>query len=301
MDPATTTEEPATTTEEPVDCTMDSECPLFGFQCDVINGMCYPACDTDEDCNAIWGYEGATCDSSGDVSVCSPGDSLLSACTEDADCGEGFSCFDASGVDGVDNFCYPGCTDQSDCDAISYGECVSVDYVVFGPVDICTESPTNYACDTDDDCEGDLKCFGSGPASLCYVGCDSDDDCSEGYDCVTDVFGFSACRVTGLDITCSDSSPCSGDLAAFTCLGGGCVPACTEGDDATCETLTGTGSVCLTMDDGTGQKLSFCDDSAVSTEAEPSMAPTTAGDGNAAASMATVAALAVASMALIAQ
>merc|ERR1712087_176277 len=282
-------------------CTADSDCPLYGFKCNVDDAVCYPACSEAADCNAIWGYANSTCE----TGVCNPGSLLLSTCTEDADCAEGFSCFDASDLTAynVDNFCYPGCTDQSDCDAISYGECVTVDYVVF-EADICTASPTNYACDTDDDCEGDLKCFGSGPASLCYVGCDSNDDCSDGYECVTDVFGLSACRPAGVDITCTDS--CTGALENFTCLGGGCVPACTEGDDATCETLTGTGSVCLTMDNGAGEKLSFCDDSAVSTEAVPTSAPTTmaptmADDSNVAASMATVAALAAASMALIAQ
>merc|ERR1719347_333701 len=173
-------------------CSADSDCSQYGFKCDVDNAVCYPACSEAADCNAIWGYADSSCE----AGVCTPGDSLLSACTEDADCDDGFSCFDASGVDGVDNFCYPGCTEQADCDAISYGECVTVDYVVF-EADICTESPTNYACDTDDDCDGDFKCFGSGPASLCYVGCDSNDDCSTGgdvdYECVTDDFGFNAC------------------------------------------------------------------------------------------------------------
>merc|ERR1712115_241846 len=57
----------------------------------------------------------------------------------------------------------------------------------------------------------------------------------------------------------------SGVLDGFTCVGGACAPVCVEGDDAACEALTGAGSVCLTMDDGTGQKLSICDDSAYST------------------------------------
>merc|ERR1712087_187325 len=235
----------------------------------VDDAVCYPACSEAADCNAIWGYANSTCE----AGVCNPGSLLLSTCSEDADCDEGFSCFDASGLTdyGVENFCYPPCSDQSDCDAISYGECVTVDYVVF-EADICTASPSNYACDTDDDCEGDLKCFGSGPASLCYVGCDSDDDCVTGggvdYECIPeDLWGFSACRpVDTWSSTCTDDDGCAG-------------------------------SVCVTMDNGAGGKLSFCDDSAVSTMAG-------ADNGSAAAPMRSVmlaTVVAAASMALITQ
>ena len=98
---------------------------------------------------------------------------------------------------------------------------------------------------------------------MCYIGCELDDECNSGYACVSDPFGFTACRLEGVDISCSDT--CSGALEGFTCVGGACAPVCSEGDDAQCEALTGVGSVCVTMDDGTGQKLSICDDSAVST------------------------------------
>merc|ERR1719295_247032 len=127
---------------------------------------------------------------SGDVYYCSP-DNLVpteSQCSEDADCADGFSCFD-------------------------------IDYVAFSAM-ICTAEPSVYACDTDDDCEGDLMCFGSGPASLCYVGCGSDDDCASGYECVTDDFSFTACRPAGVDLSCSDT--CEGDLAGFTCVNNLC-------------------------------------------------------------------------------
>merc|ERR1719203_2674272 len=182
--------------------------------------MCYPACSTDEDCNAIWGYEGAECDISGDVSYCLPSALVPaeSACDVDADCPvDGFSCFTGGDALSIPNFCYPACDSQADCDtnigagALAGYSCVNVDYVAFA-ADICTASPTNYACDADDDCAGDLKCFGSGPASLCYVGCESNDDCSPGYDCGTDAFGFDACRPSGLNVTCTTDADCTGAL-----------------------------------------------------------------------------------------
>merc|ERR1740139_1369761 len=285
-------------------CSTDSDCPQFGFACDTVNAMCYPACATDDDCNAIWGYAGATC-TVGDVMYCSPTNLLQDEdeCTTSDDCAvAGFTCFTSGADVGIPNFCFPACTETADCatisDALANYSCVNVDYVAFS-ADICTASPTNYACDADADCDGDLKCFGGGPASLCYVGCDSDDDCSTGgdvdYECATegDAFGFNACRPMELDISCTTDADCSDLLEGFTCAAGACAPVCTEGDDAGCEALTGTGSVCLTMDDGTGQKLSICDDSAVSTA--------TPEDSSVAVPMATFIALAAVSMALIQQ
>merc|ERR1719362_1337465 len=291
----TTTTSSAPDTTMTGDCAADSDCPQYGFKCDVDNAMCYPACSTDEDCNSIWGYEGAECDVTGDVSNCLPSALVPaeSACDVDDDClVDGFSCFTGGDALSIPNFCYPACDSQADCDtnigagALAGYSCVNVDYVAFA-ADICTASPSNYACDTDDDCDGDLKCLGSGPASLCYVGCDSNDECSTGgdvdYECVTDAFGFSACRPASLDISCTDTCVgvnADGLLDGFTCVGGACAPLCTEGDDAGCEALTGAGSVCLTMDDGTGQKLSVCYDAALSTIQTP--APTMDGNGSAA-------------------
>ena len=99
---------------------------------------------------------------------------------------------------------------------------MTIDYVALA-ADICTAAPSNYNCDTDADCADGLKCLGSGPASLCYSGCDSDADCSTGgtldYECVTDAFGFSACRPAGLDISCTDDSVSIFDnLNGFTCM-----------------------------------------------------------------------------------
>merc|ERR1712087_1091228 len=109
--------------------------------------------------------------------------------------------------------------------------------------------------------------------------------CSGGYDCVTDPFGFNACRPSGLDISCDSDDDCtSSGMAGFTCFADNCVPVCAEGDDSGCEALTGAGSVCLTMDDGTGQKLSICDDSAVST-VQTTPAPTEPEESSMAAPM----------------
>merc|ERR1719385_61978 len=255
---------PSPTMEDTDGCSADSDCPQYGFKCDVDNDRCYPACTEDADCNAIWGYEGATCDMSGDVGYCLPANLVpeSSECSVDGDCDAGFSCFDASSLS-YPNFCYPDCEEESDCDALgdTYS-CVDIDYVAFSDK-ICTAAPSNYACDTDDDCDGDLMCFGSGPASLCYVGCDSNDDCASGYECVTDDFTFTACRPAGVDLSCTDT--CEGDLAGFTCVDELCAPVCTEGDDDSCTDLTGAGSVCVTMNTAAGTKLSICEDSAVST------------------------------------
>jgi len=261
-------------------CTVDSDCSQYGFEC--ASGLCNPACSTDDDCNYIWGYNNATCMSGGCVPL------LLATaanCLNDTDCATGFSCFDTSTNEfltsqGLENFCYPGCTDQADCDAIAAldglgYECVNVDYVAFD-ADICTEPPSKFPCTSDDDCDGDLKCLGSGPGSLCYMGCDSNDDCATGgtvdYECVTDDFGFEACRPAGLDIACTDTCVgvnADGLLDGYTCAGGACAPLCTEGDDSSCDALTGEGSTCLTMGDSTGQKLSVCYDAALSTATTP--------------------------------
>merc|ERR1719362_341490 len=212
----TTTTSSAPDTTMDGDCAADSDCPQYGFKCDVDNAMCYPACSTDEDCNSIWGYEGAECDVTGDVSNCLPSALVPaeSACDVDADCPvDGFSCFTGGDALSIPNFCYPACDSQADCDtnigagALAGYSCVNVDYVAFA-ADICTASPTNYVCDTDADCAEGLKCLGSGPASLCYVGCDANADCSGGYDCVTDPFGFNACRPSGLDISCDSDDDC---------------------------------------------------------------------------------------------
>jgi len=269
------------------DCTDDTDCPQYGFKCDTVNDQCYAACSDDNDCNAIWGYNNATCteDADANINYCSPGNLIAEAdeCSVDDDCPvAGFSCFNGTSL-GLTNFCYPGCSTQADCDAIddmTGYSCVNVDYVAFS-ADICTASPSNYACDTDDDCSDDLKCFGSGPASVCYQGCDSNDDCATGgtvdYECVTDDFGFSACRPADLDIACTDTCVgvnADGLLDGFTCVGGACAPLCTEGDDSGCDALTGEGSTCLTMGDSTGQKLSVCYDAALSTSEDSSAAAT---------------------------
>lgn len=295
-------------------CTDDSDCSQYGFEC--ASGLCNPACSTDDDCNYIWGYEGATCMSGGCVPLVL---ATAANCTDDADCLTGFSCFDTSTNEfltnqGLENFCFPGCTDQDDCDAIDAldglgYECVNVDYVGFD-TDICTEPPSKFPCTSDDDCDGDLKCLGSGPGSLCYMGCDSDDDCATGYECVTDDFGFDACRPEGLDIACTDTCVgvnADGLLDGYACVGGACAPVCTEGDDSSCDALTGEGSTCLTMADSTGQKLSVCYDAALSTAtpAPTTPAPTTPAptteDSSAAATHVVLVALSAAAAVALAQ
>ena len=248
-----------------------------GEPCDVFNETAPTFCES-----------GLTCESNGTERVC------RSACSADADCGEGESCLDYSSVtDGLNyKFCSPRCElDNPDCG--ESGACVITDIVDGLAFGTCQEvgaenlAAAGEACNVFDSdapqkfCGAGLSCEFNGVNSACVTICNDMVTCEEGQTCFdatqsyNEAFQFSFCT-TPCDPLAQDCA--NGEACAFSGVineapAGTCVsePAagmgqngddCVSGDNAPYWGDCAANNVCFVDDEATGAGScgSFCAD-----------------------------------------
>lgn len=158
-----------------------------GLRCNLTNGQCEPACDTDEDCAEL-----EICAPVLDRCVADP------SCVEDVDCPEGLTC--RGGIFGLDGVC-TGCNDETPC-----GEglrCI---------IGTCLPRTGGDGLCDDVECGEDQLCDPvDGSCYLANGTCDLDEDCRDGF----------TCNLVGFCAGCSDSIACRPEQR---CIFGTCAP-----------------------------------------------------------------------------
>jgi hypothetical protein len=219
-------------------------------------------------------------------------------CADDSDCGQSPEGRDNyCEADGTGRrFCFAGCDSESDCTSYSGAMCLAVSD---GRGTSCTFAANDgtgavaTACDTSDQCMGDLVCI-AGPGGWCSPpSCGSDDECGQAIDgvqnrCVQnnagDAICFPGCETTAQcsyfpGAACRDSLGGDGKLCTFISVGdtcsteddcgswygcagtpespGWCTAECTSNDE--CGTgPAGYPNQCLSVTTGEGQSLQAC-------------------------------------------
>ena len=246
-----------------------------GEPCDVFNETAPTFCES-----------GLTCESNGTERVC------RSACSADADCGEGESCLDYSSVtDGLNyKFCSPRCElDNPDCG--ENGACVITDIVDDLAFGTCQEvgaenlAAAGESCNVFDSdaptkfCAAGLSCEFNGVNYACNTVCNETVTCEEGETCYdasqsyNEAFQYSFCTTpcNPLDQDCADGSACAFSGVTDNAPTGTCVsePAagmgqngddCVSGDNAPYWGDCAANNVCFVDDEATGAGScgSFC-------------------------------------------